>query len=434
MVQIENEYGFYNACDKSYLNALCDLTQKILGNETCLFTNDGAYQNNLECGNIIPRAYATVDFGQGDPLWRFELERKFNGGTGPYFVTEYHTGHMDHWEEAHHKVDAHTVASEIDIMLANNGNVNLYMYYGGTSFGFFNGANGDSSYYQAHTTSYDHDAPLTEAGDLSYKYYLIRDVVRKYFPNIPSYDVQNTTKKSYGDVKFTQGISLYDALDVIGKAKLTDDKLRTFEYLGVDYGFVLYQTKLNIGGTITIPKVHDRAHIFVNRKYFGTMVHCKEKSAKIDVPAGNLDIFVENQGRNCYGNTFVEYKGLPGGVKLDGKDVTGWTMTGFNLSNIQDVKFTNNLPTKVPSFYRATFNVDVPEDTFLNPKDFKKGVAFVNGFNLGRYWTVGPQITLYCPKPVLKAGENELIIFEIDSQSDTVGTMSFDDVAQIDSI
>lgn len=150
------------------------------------------------------------------------------------------------------------------------------------------------------------------------------------------------------------------------------------------------------------------------------------------VPAGQLDILVENQGRFNYGYDFVEFKGVTEGVLLDDVEVKGWTMTGFNLTNNQDIKFTKgNLPTKVPSFYRATFNVDEVADTFLNPTGFTKGVAIINGNIIGRYWLVKPQLTLYCPKYFLHKGENELIIFEVEDQKDTVSTMQFDDIANI---
>ncbi|KAK8866542.1 Beta-galactosidase-1-like protein [Tritrichomonas musculus] len=435
MVQVENEYGWYNKCDHTYMGMLCDLTESILGKETLMFTNDGAYKSNLDCGNIMPRAYASVDFGSGDPMWRFELEREFNGGTGPYFVAEHYTGWLDHWQEKHHKVDIKTITTSVDTMLANGGNVNLYMYYGGTNFYYFNGANGDKNSFQADPTTYDYDAPLSEAGDMTAKWEALRDVIKKYFPNIPTYEVQNSTKRSYGNVKFTEGVSLFDSLSIVGQRKETADKPKTFEALDVDYGFVLYQTKVTKGGLMKIPHVHDRANIFVNKKYVGTIEHAKEGSKSFTIDDNvDLDILVENQGRFNYGYDFVEFKGITDGVLIDDKEVTGWTMTGFNLTNYNDIKYTQgNLPTKVPSFYRGTFNVDEVADTFLNPTGFSKGIAIVNGNIIGRYWAnVSPQRTLYCPKFFLHPGENELVIFEVESQADSVGTMSFDDVHQID--
>ena len=438
MCQVENEYGSYKECDKVYMGKLCNLTRKILGDEAVLFTNDGPSRAMLDCGNILPFAYATVDFGEGDPMWELELERSYNGGTGPYFDSEFYTGKLDHWKEPHNTRNPTALMQTMDKIFSNGGSVNMYMYFGGTSFGFMNGANGDLNTYQPQTTSYDHDAPLTEAGDMSYKYEVFKQFFKKYFPDTPDFDVHNTTKKDYGNVQFTEGVSLYDALDIVGQRKAESTNPMTFEDLDVDYGYVLYQTTIKSGGVLKIPKIHDRAHVYVNRQYYGTFERPNENTMKVTVPAGDLDILVENLGRLNYGNYFVEFKGIIEGVTLDGKNITGWKQTGFNLTNSQNIVFNkkgNDLPVKIPSFYRATFYVDELGDTFLNPRKFMKGVAFVNGNNIGRYWLVGPQITLYCPMPFLKQGENELVIFDIDNyNTDTIGPMSFDDTPQIDSL
>ncbi|OHT11324.1 Beta-galactosidase [Tritrichomonas foetus] len=431
MVQVENEYGFYPYCDHDYMNALADLAEEKLGKDILLFTVDSASQYLLDCGALKGRIFATVDFGTGDPTAHFELQRNFNGG-GPYVNSEFYPGWLDHWEEAHHKVSTDAVTSSLDKMLALDGNVNFYMYIGGTNFYFYNGANGDRNSYQADPTSYDYDAPLSECGDMTWKYEKVKETIAKYLP-VRKLDVKNTTKKAYGKVTFTEGISLYDALPTIAQRQETADSPKTFEALDVDFGFVLYQTTIQEGGSLKLKKVHDRANVFVDKQYVGTVVHAKEKA--VEVEAGKLDILVENQGRMNYGGDFVEFKGLTDGVTLDGDAVTGWTMSGFNLTNIEDLKFNKgDLPTKVPSFYRATFEVDEVADTFLNPFGFKKGCAFINGQNIGRYWTVGPQLTLYVPQYFLHKGTNELIIFEVELQKDKVPTMQFDDTPQIDII
>ncbi|OHT13048.1 Beta-galactosidase [Tritrichomonas foetus] len=432
MVQIENEYGSYTTCDQEYLTQLCDLTEELLGKETQLFTTDGSGEGYLKCGSIVSRAYATVDFGTGDPTWAFNLERNWNGGSGPYVNSEYYTGWLDHWTEKHHTVDADAVADSLDKMLSMGGNVNMYMYYGGTNFAFYNGANGGADSYQIDPTSYDYDAPLSEAGDMTWKYEKIRQVAKKYI-DVPDLDVANTTKKSYGTVTFTQGISLYDALPTIGVEKRTATTPMTMEDMDVDFGFVLYQAKIADGEVLNIPHVKDRGYVFVNKVRQCIIQHAEEKKCNLNDGDGDLDILVENMGRLNYGGDFFEKKGITAGVKLDGEAVEGWTMTGFNLTNINDLKFTSTLPTKVPSFYKGTFNVEgTPADTFLNPTGWVRGTVFVNGFNIGRYWKVGPQLTLYVPSHVLKTGTNEIIVFDYESQFSTVPTMSLDDVHQID--
>lgn len=429
MVQVENEYGAYYACDQVYLKHLCDLTKELLGDETVLFTTDQAYDFMVKCGAIPSEAYATVDFGTGkDPGPIFEQQRKWNGH-GPYVNSEYYPGWLDHWKEAHHTVNASEVAFYLDKMLELGASVNFYMYYGGTNFFYYNGANGDRLSYQADPTSYDYDAPLSEAGDMTYKYGEIRKVIQKYFPNIPEYDVKNTTKKSYGKVTFSQGVSLFDTLDSITKETVKSEQLQTFEAMGTDFGFVLYSSYSKNGGLLNIIHARDRASIYVNKKNVASYFRAEEKTTTID--AGDIDILVENCGRINYGLDFVDYKGLTGGVKLNFFELKNWTARLIPLYNTDGIKFTDDIPKNISAFYRATFNVDEPADTFFNPKGLSKGIAFINGYNIGRYWTIGPQLTLYVPAPLLVKGQNELIVFEIDPV-ENVPVVSFDDAPQLD--
>ena len=429
MVQVENEYGAYYSCDQVYLKHLCDLTRNLLGQETVLFTTDQPYHFMVKCGAIPSEALITIDFGTGtDPAEVFPLQRKWNNGAGPYVNSEYYPGWLDHWMEEHHTVSSDDVALYLDKMLALGGNVNFYMYYGGTNFFYYNGANGDRFSYQADPTSYDYDAPLSEAGDMTYKWSAVRDVIAKYM-DIAVYDVQNTTKKSYGKVSFTQGVAFYDTLDTITTITKQSDAPLNFEDLGTDYGFVLYSSKLTRKGYLSLVNVRDRASIYLNKQHISTMFRSHEQMVHVDT--GDLDILVENCGRINYGFDFVDRKGLPAGVKIDFIEQKDWTNRAIPLMTPDGIKFTNSLPTGQPAFYRATFNVDEPADTYFNPTGLSKGIAFINGYHIGRYWTIGPQLTLYVPAPLLKKGENELIVFEIDP-IDTVPTISFDDTPQLD--
>lgn len=429
MVQVENEYGAYIACDQVYLKHLCDLTHELLGEQTLLFTTDQAYDFMVKCGAIPSEAYATVDFGTGnDPKPIFEQQRRWNGN-GPFVNSEYYPGWLDHWQEAHHTVNASDVANYLDQMLALGASVNFYMYYGGTNFFYYNGANGDRLGYQADPTSYDYDAPLSEAGDMTYKYEEIKKVIAKYFSDIPSYEVRNTTKKSFGKVTFTQGVSLYDTLDTVTTKVVESETPKTFEEMGADFGFVMYSTTTK-GGTLITNHAHDRSSIYVNRNHVATYFRPNDRPTQID--AGPLDILIENCGRLNYGIDFVDRKGLTTGAKLDYiKDIKNWTARIIPLMNTEGIKFGDTLPTKTSAFYRATFEVDEPADTFFNPTGLSKGIVFINGYNIGRYWTVGPQLTLYVPAPLLVKGTNELIVFEIDPL-ESVPSISFDDTPQLD--
>jgi beta-galactosidase len=204
----------------------------------------------------------------------------------------------------------------------------------------------------------------------------------------------------------------------------------TFESLDTGFGFVLYETE-TLGGELHLTAVHDRADIFLDQKRVATQMRNEEQPLRIR--AGRLSILVENMGRLNYGFDMFDEKGLVRRVVVEGKLKTNWTMTTIPLASVEGIGFGDELPLGVPAFYRATFSVDKVADTFLNPRGFDKGVAFVNGFNLGRYWTIGPQLTLYVPAGILKEGTNELIIFEV-GRVKRVKKMSFDDRPQIDTI
>lgn len=432
MVQIENEYGSYPKCDHEYLKQLCDLTEELLGAETQLFTTDGPGESYLKCGSIVERAYATVDFGTGDPTYSFELERKWNNGHGPYVNSEFYTGWLDHWGEKHHTVSTDSVVSSLDKMLSMGGNVNMYMYLGGTNLHFYNGANGGSSSYQPDLSSYDYDAPLSEAADMTWKYQKIREVCKKYI-DVPDVSVSNFTKKSYGTIEFTEGVSLFDALEQISNVVVESETPMTMEDLDVDYGFVLYRSQINDGEILNIPHCKDRGYVFVNQKRQCIVQHAEEKKCTLNDRTGNLDILVENMGRLNYGSEFFEKKGITDNVFVNNEKVNNWKMYGFNLTNLSNIlTFTKKLPTKVPAFYKGWFDVDEMADTFLNPTGWVRGTVIVNNYTVGRYWNVGPQLTLYLPKFFVKKGKNEIIVFDYESQFDTVPTMTLDDVHQID--
>jgi beta-galactosidase len=425
LVQVENEYGSYYACDANYLRHLANFSKSLLGSETTLFTTDGDDTGYLKCGSI-PEVFATIDFGIGTDIASvFAMQRSWNNG-GPYVNSEFYAGWLDHWGEPHSTTPSDQVASNLDRMLALDASVNIYMFIGGTNFGFRNGANGGGTDYTPDPTSYDYDAPLSEAADLRWKWAYIRNVIMKYRV-VPTYDVKNSTKRAFGFVNFTEGVSLFDALDAITTNRVDSTDVQTFESLGLDAGFVLYRGQA-VAGNLDLTTVHDRAYVFVDGKRYGIVQRGSENI--LAIAKGRLDILVENQGRLNYGGQFVEFKGLVAGVKIDGRPVQGWANYGFNLSRIRTVPFSKTLPVGMPAFYRAVFNVDLVADTFLNPTGFTKGVAFVNGFNIGRYWTIGPQLTLFVPSQLLVVGDNELIVFEEENLSPTMA-MSFDSVHQI---
>lgn len=428
-VQIENEYGFFPYCDKEYLRWLLDLNKRYLGDDIVYFTVDGFSVENIQCGSLVPDIYPTVDFGARDPTEPFANQMKF-AKKGPKVNSEFYSGWLDHWLDKHHTVDAHALANSLDQMLALNASVNFYMYFGGTNHHFFAGANGDGNSYQSDPTSYDYDAPLTEAADMTEKWKIIRDTIAKYMP-VAEWPVENDPVADYGSVNIASSASLFDVLPSVAGRCVKGDKPQTFEALDTDYGYVHYKIHTNGGALKFEHKVHDRAYITVNKKLIDVIKRDEEHT--VTIPEGDLDIIIENLGRINFGGDMFEFKGIIGNVYLDGQELSGFEMCVMPLKSISSVPIYNKPDASPLSFHRAVFNVNKVANTYLNPTGWKKGVAFVNGYNLGRYWTVGPQLTLFVPATVLKEGENELVLFDAEGNDGSL-SVSFDDKPQLDII
>ena len=426
-VQIENEYGFFPYCDKAYLRWLLDLNKRHLGDDVVYFTVDTFSEGALNCGTLTPDIYPTVDFGVRDATEPFNNQMKF-AKVGPKVNSEFYPGWLDHWQEKHHKVDAHAIANTLDQMLSMNASVNFYMYFGGTNHHFFAGANGDSNSYQSDPTSYDYDAPLTEAADMTEKWAIIRDTIAKYLP-IASWPVENDPVADYGHFDIKQSVSMFDVMPSVAGRCIKNDKPLSFEELDTDYGYVHYKIHTEGGDLKFEKKVHDRAYITVDRALIDVIQRDHEHT--VTIPAGDLDIIIENLGRINYGGDMFEFKGIIGNVYLNDQELSGFEMCVMPLKEIHSIPIYGKPDASPLTFHRAVFNVGKVANTYLNPTGWKKGVAFVNGYNLGRYWTVGPQLTLFVPATLLKEGENELVMFEAEGNDGTL-SVSFDDKPQID--
>ncbi|XP_065844297.1 beta-galactosidase-like [Oscarella lobularis] len=427
-VQVENEYGSFPACDKEYLQHLEDLFRKYLGPSVVLFTTDGDSISLLKCGTL-PSLYSTVDFGPGgDPMSHFLSMRAYEPH-GPLVNSEYYAGWLDHWGGHHAHVDASTVAQYLDEILKLNASVNMYMFEGGTNFGFMNGATASSD-----VTSYDYDAPLTEAGNITPKYQQIREVVGKY--NGPLSPLIPSSAPVYDpfDIMLTQSAYILDALSVLAPSGPTNSTypLR-MEQLNQSYGFVLYRGVTHesllrdkkVGDEIVVQLTYlkDRATVLLHRENIVTVQGSIDKTVSFDVYFGHktLDFLVENTGRINYGSRVGDPKGIVGNVTYEMRTMTNWQMWSIPLNNVTGIPFQNlTAPTmEVPSFFRGTFQLPAnvpPPDTYLKLDGWNKGQAFINGFNLGRYWPVmGPQVTLYVPGIHLlpHPQQNELILFEL---------------------
>ncbi|XP_015431707.1 PREDICTED: beta-galactosidase-1-like protein [Dufourea novaeangliae] len=426
MVQIENEYGSYG-CDTQYMNRLRDITKEKIGTKALLYTTDGNSGNLLRCGSV-PGVYATIDFGTNvNVTSSFETMRLYQP-QGPFVNSEFYPGWLTHWQERFSRVKTNAVAKTLDEMLSVGASVNFYMFYGGTNFGYTAGANGDENAYSPHITSYDYDAPLTEAGDPTPKYFEIRNVISKYFqlPNMPLPTV--SPKGNYGSVLLSPVVNLFEPLgrQVFATVVLENSEPLTFEALGLSHWLVLYEADLvsrPADPAILHANVRDRGLIYVDDYLIGTLSRTnKMYDIPIEYPhAQKLKILIENQGRLNFGRGLRDFKGVSG-VTLNQIPLGPWKMTGYSLDNITLVRslpaktMENGTLRKGPVLLRGTFIISgEPRDTYLNTSDWGKGVAFINEHNLGRYWPlVGPQMTLYVPACFLRTGENELILVELE--------------------
>ncbi|MEV6423547.1 beta-galactosidase family protein [Streptomyces sp. NPDC051662] len=409
-VQVENEYGAYGD-DTDYLEHLVTSLRRC-GVDVPLFTSD--QPAHLE-RDALPGILATANFGSHSTQGLAALRAR--QPKGPLMCTEFWIGWFDRWG-AHHVVrDPGQAARELDELLATGASVNFYMFHGGTNFGFTNGAN-DKHTYRPTVTSYDYDAPLDEAGDPTSKYTAFRDVIAKY-ASVPDGPVPSPGPKlAPRTVSLTESAGLLAHASLFGNAVDARRPL-TMEELGQDFGFVLYEIDLPLKGPalLEIEQVRDRAQVFVDGQPMGVLERENHEHAlAFTVPrAGStLTVLVENQGRVSYGQGIHDRKGLLGKVLLNGAELAGWTSRPLPLVSLKDVPFAPVATFPVgPAFHRGTFEVTDPADTFLHLDGWTKGNAWVNGFALGRYWSRGPQRSLYVPAPVLRAGANEIVVLEL---------------------
>lgn len=426
MVQVENEYGSY-ACDHDYLNRLRDFMREKIGTKALLYSTDGNNDSMLKCGNT-DGVYATIDFGTNSNVTKsFERMRKYQP-RGPLVNSEFYPGWLTHWQEPFNRVKSSVVAKTLDEMLAMGASVNIYMFYGGTNFGYTAGANSEKDIYMPQITSYDYDAPLTEAGDPTPKYFEIRNVISKYLP-LPNMSIPTvSTKGDYGPILLSPILNLFDRIgrEFFATIVLQKSEPQTFEALGVSHWLVLYEADLmnsTADPSILHATVRDRGLVYVDDYLSGVLTRNNSiYDIAIENPyAEKLQLLVENQGRLNYGEGLRDFKGV-WDVTLNNVPIRNWKMTGFRLD---DTSMVRSLPTitlrngrlfRGPVILRGVFTVTgTPLDTYLNTSGWGKGVAFINGHNLGRYWpTVGPQITLYVPAPFLRVGGNDLILVELE--------------------
>ena len=425
MVQIENEYGSYSN-DKAYL----DLNRKIFreaGLNGVLFTCDGPSQ--MPAG-YLPGYLPAVN-GEDDPAKVKALINKYHEGKGPYYISEWYPGWFDSWGEPHHGSNADEDAKKLDEVLSARLSINLYMFHGGTTRGFMNGANmNNHDPYAPQTSSYDYDAPLDEAGEPTPKFYKFREVIQKHLPpgtTLPALPAKAKTI-AIDNIKLSQRAPLFSNL---GTPVIAAHPL-CFEELNQGYGFVLYRTTLKnaASGLLKIKEMRDFATVYLNDSRIGVLDRrLKQDSITIDskTPNAVLDIVVENNGRINYGLYLTDNRqGITEKVTLNDTELLGWKMYKFPFNTVNNLKYSTVpfmhpgvvsryvvTPAMIkPVVYKGTFNLTETGDTWLDMHDFGKGFVFLNGHNLGKYWNIGPQQTIYVPAGWLHKGPNEIEVFD----------------------
>lgn len=423
MLQIENEYGNY-ACDRAYNEWLRDLVRRYVGDDAVLFTTDNSA--NLKCG-AIDGVLTTVDFypttNKTEIQEYFDAQRAFDP-TAPRVVSEYYPGWFTLWgAKKQYLPDIDVMIKGAQIIYDLGSSLNFYMIFGGTNFGFWNGAESEAPL----VTSYDYRAPISEAGDVTRGFLEIRKWIKSLpdWPQKPLDVPSNSPKGDYG--KFELKRAELFAENENSKCYQSDSPL-SFEKIHHPFGFVVYSAKTKSCGDLFIDLFADFAYVFVNKQFEGRLVRqfYNESSHSLKLPHcaenqwNELRIVVENQGRQTY-LTINDRKGILSDVQVGGKIVRGWTQCGVHLPNYgQQGTVFKKKPLKGTNQTVGVYVGEVgikgePRDTWLYLPNWGKGVAIVNGHNLGRFWSsVGPQMTLYTPAEWLRQGPNLVMLIELE--------------------
>ncbi|XP_050042167.2 beta-galactosidase-1-like protein [Dermacentor andersoni] len=433
-VQVENEFGHYKHCDVNYMDHVLSALERHFGHDVIYFRNDFPDEYYYTCDKVRDILVAgNFDYTQ-DPKKMFAVMDWAQVRPCPWFVAEYYTGWMDHWTFDRSNKSSLELVDKFKNLLKMGASVTIYMFHGGTSFGFKSSISMDTPV----VTSYDYGAPVAEDGSLRPMYYKFREVIKEFLP-LPNGEPPGPSKKlNFGAVKLNHYMGMNDVLNHFSQKNWLNRKQSkfplTFEEVGQDYGFVLYTANVNVNvqgkGRLRLHGLRDRAHVFVqNSKHIFYSFQPVSGGPKTegDIPVNKGDklvILVENMGRDQVGNRNHDRKGLKN-VTLNDNHVTDWTMEVVPLTRNQDVTELLRIVRKegdgkLPGFFAGSFTLSdkqEPLDTFLDPTGWGRGVAYVNGINLGRYWPMaGPQVRLYLPAPFLMKHpqENRLMLFEVD--------------------
>jgi hypothetical protein len=412
MVQIENEYGSYGN-DRNYLERLRKVWQEA-GIHMPFYTADGATTAMLEAGSL-PGAAVGLDPGTSNA--QFDLARRINPGV-PVFASEIYPGWLTHWGEKWQRPDTGPLLKQVQTLLDNHRSFNLYVVHGGTNFGFTAGANSGGKGYEPDITSYDYDAPIDEQGRATAKYQALRTLLGRYqaggaaLPEIPA----AIPAIAIPPVAMRPYASIWGNLP----APIAVVQPRPMESFGQGHGLMVYETTL-IGqksGTLLVTEMHDYATVFVDGHYIGKLDR-RAGEQSIALPRTQnakpvLTILVEAMGRLNFAQSMIDRKGITDRVTLGGMTLMNWRVYPLPLDDDFIARLPEGKVDERPGiFFRGSFDLSEPADTFFDLSGYRKGLVWVNGHNLGRYWDLGPQKRLYCPAPWLRAGRNEIVALDL---------------------
>lgn len=434
-MQVENEYGSYGN-DKDYLRYVEKLTRDC-GIDCLLFTSDGN-TNNMISGGSLPDIYKVLNFGSRSRT-AFNVLKGFEND-GPNMCGEFWCGWFDHWRDKHHTRNSLEIVNEIKGFIDNGASFNMYMFHGGTNFGFTAGANHNQGHgYEPTVTSYDYCAMLTEWGDYTPAYHAVRKLLCEKQGIEPPELPESPKLQSIGKVELTEAASLFENLDNIGE-KHHVPVPEGMEYFGQNFGLIYYETTLKgkyNASPMYVKNVHDFADVYfdgekktsIDRTLYSVegkttlkdVIFKKKKgeSSPFLMPAlsgeRKIGVLVDTMGRVNYGENMLDRKGISdiylGIQRLMNYDV--WTLP---LDNLDKLKYSSSVKKEEPVFLKGSFKTDSKADCFVHLDGFNRGCVYINGFNLGRFWKVGPQKSLYIPGTLLK-DENEIIVFNIGGYS-----------------
>ncbi|HEY4355567.1 MAG TPA: beta-galactosidase family protein [Acidobacteriaceae bacterium] len=426
-VQVENEYGSFGD-DKAYLEGVKQqLIDSGMG-DTVLYTANPP--NDTEHGSL-PELPTVINFGTGGAEKGFATLEKLRPN-GPRMSGEYWAGWFDHWGGPHQQTDGDKQAAELRWMLQQGFSVSMYMFEGGTNFGWMNGANSDGHNYEPDTTSYDYDAPLDERGAPRAKFFAFRKAIAEATGTTPPALPKPAATQTFTVAPRMLTASLWRNLPT----PVTSKTLLTFEDLDQSYGYVLYRTGIDEGdgGKLVLDGLHDYALVYVDQQLVGTLDR-RLGTTTLDLPrqdhAATLDILVENTGRVNFTKVILtERKGLTGTVTLDGKQPKNWEIYSLPMNDVAHMRFLPE-PCSGPCFFQTSVQVSHPADTYLDTHALHKGTLWLGDRPLGRFWSVGPQFALYTPGPWLHAGSNPVFFFDL--QGDATDKLTTVDKASYES-